>query len=96
MFRTKKFLSLVTSICLLLETALPPTVFAAGALTPNVSYVSPSNSPSPPRTNPGSDLVFKFVAVNTTGIAGSSPYVAFSGSQSGYSFVNSGTGFMIS
>lgn len=95
MIRTKKTLVLVTAFCLILETVFPATVSAAGAFVGTVIYVSPATPPSPAKIAPGSNFVLKLAGANTTGVSAASPYVAFSATQTGYSLVNSGSGFMI-
>ncbi|MDQ1343346.1 MAG: hypothetical protein QG650_65 [Patescibacteria group bacterium] len=91
MIRIKKILALVTAICLVIETAFPVAVVFAGSFSGAIAYVSPT---APVKINPGSSFVLKLAGVNTTGTAGPSPYVAFSATQTGYSLVSAGSGFI--
>jgi hypothetical protein len=91
MIRTKKILALVTAVCLVLETAFPVAVVFAGSFSGAISYVSPT---APVKINPGANFVLRLAGVNTTGTAGPSPYVAFSATQTGYSLVSAGSGFI--
>lgn len=52
MLRTKKLIALALSFCFAIEAVFPAVALAASPLNGSVTFISPSQVPSPPRTNP--------------------------------------------